>query len=274
MLRLASPAKVNLFLRILRRRADGYHELASLFQAIDLCDTLHVSLASQDRLTCNIPTLPVDHTNLISKAVDLFRRRVGQPFAVEIHLDKHIPMEAGLGGGSSNAATTLWALNTLLDHPATLDQLIAWGGELGSDVAFFLSEGTAYCTGRGEVIVPQPALASQNLLIVKPAVGLPTPEVYRRVNAATLPQRDPQESLQQWLKGEPSFYNDLEPAACAALPYLLTLKEQLIGSGFEQVLLAGSGSSFICFGDGSPPRLSDVQLFPARFLRRSPHSWY
>src|ERR1700733_15970617 len=113
MLTLLSPAKLNLFLRIVRRRPDGYHDLASLFQTVSLADTLHFSLSERDQLTCTDPALLTDHTNLVLKAVDLFRKKTGLSFGLKIHLEKHIPYQSGLGGGSSNAATTLWALNQL-----------------------------------------------------------------------------------------------------------------------------------------------------------------
>ncbi len=112
-LTLFSPAKINLFLRIMGKRPDGYHELASLFQAIGLGDTLTFTLTPQDSLTCSDPSLPCNDSNLIIKALHLFRRKTNLHIPVTIHLEKHIPTQAGLGGGSSNAATTLGALNTL-----------------------------------------------------------------------------------------------------------------------------------------------------------------
>lgn len=156
MLTLISPAKVNLFLRVLGKRPDGYHELASLFQAIDLADTLHFTLSKHDHLTCTDPAIPLDNTNLIWKTVHLFRRKTNHQFPIHIHLEKNIPIQAGLGGGSSNAATTLWALNELLNTHIPSETLTAWAGEIGSDVPFFLSTGTAYCTGRGEIVKSLP----------------------------------------------------------------------------------------------------------------------
>lgn len=136
-LTLKSPAKVNLFLRIVGKRPDGYHELASLFQSISLYDLLHFTPSTQDVLTCTDPSLPIDKTNLIWKAVDLFRKKTNLHTFVKVHLEKNIPTQAGLGGGSSNAATTLWALNQLCGKPATDLQLSQWAGEIGSDVSFF-----------------------------------------------------------------------------------------------------------------------------------------
>ena len=148
-MKFLSPAKLNLFLRVLRKRSDGYHELASLFQAIDLVDALHVREVSEDRFSCSDPAL-LGPSNLVLRALKLFREKTGLQFPVEMHLEKRIPMQSGLGGGSSNAATALFALNVLAGRVATEEQLCAWSQEIGSDVPFFFSLGTAYCTGRGK----------------------------------------------------------------------------------------------------------------------------
>lgn len=137
MLSLHSPAKINLFLRILHKRADAYHELASLFQTVDLSDILHLSLSETDSLVCSDKTLAVDSSNLIIKAANLFRKKTGIDQGLSVHLEKKIPMEAGLGGGSSNAATTLYGFNELCGRPATEAELISWASEIGSDVSFF-----------------------------------------------------------------------------------------------------------------------------------------
>ncbi len=273
-LTLASPAKVNLFLRVLARRADGYHDLASLFQAIDLSDTLHITLDTKDSFTCNVAEVPTDGSNLVLKALSAFRRGTGLSFGVRIHLDKRIPMQAGLGGGSSNAATTLWALNELLMRPVGQKDLFRWASAIGSDVSFFLSQGTAYCTGRGEVVRPLKSLPHQSLWIVKPNEGLSTPEVYRRLDLKAVPQRDPQVVLRAFFAGNPTCFNDLEAAALSALPRLADLKQELERSGFSQVLLSGSGTSFFCLGDGDPPFIPGVELYPAGFVNRPANSWY
>lgn len=278
MLKLASPAKINLFLRILRRRSDGYHELASLFQAIDLCDSLYYSFSKEDQLTCTDSSIPTDRNNLVLKALDLFRRKTNLDFKVAIHLEKRIPIQAGLGGGSSNAATTLWALNELCDRPATLQQLMHWSSEIGSDITFFLSQGTAYCTGRGEVLRLLPALHKQSLHIVKPPEGLSTLEVYRRLDAPSLQQRDPEAVLADFFEGRFNCFNDLEIPAFALMPKLAHLQSKLKSIGFSVVLMSGSGSAFFCFGEGEKKgewsNISDVQHFQASFINRLSDSWY
>lgn len=274
MLTLASPAKVNLFLRIIRKREDGYHELASLFQAIDLCDKLHFQLADTDKLTCSDSTLPTDHTNLVSKAMQLFRRKTGVNVPLSIHLEKNIPQQAGLGGGSSNAATTLWAYNQLVGSPAKETELAEWAAEIGSDISFFLSGGTAYCTGRGEIMRSIAPLEPTNLWIVKPSMGLSTPQVYGRVNTAAFPKRDPKEMLANFLNGQPEYFNDLEEPAFSVLPELENLKQNLVQAGFSTVLMSGSGSSFFCIGHAQPPMLAGLTCYSARFINRSDGSWY
>ncbi|MES2198630.1 MAG: hypothetical protein V4489_00475, partial [Chlamydiota bacterium] len=109
-----SPAKINVFFKVLRKREDGFHEISSLYQAITLFDTLQIRLSAKDEFTCSDPSLSLDHTNLVNKALNLFRKKTGSSDQFSIHLDKKIPMQAGLGGGSSNAATALWAFSKLL----------------------------------------------------------------------------------------------------------------------------------------------------------------
>ena len=147
-----SPAKINIFLRIVRRREDGFHDLASLFHVIDLGDDMVFSLlpagSTSDQLTCNWADVPTDGSNLVIKALNLFRSKTGASEHFSVDLIKRVPHGAGMGGGSGNAATTLWAANEMCGRPATAEQLLEWSGEIGSDISVFFSSGAAYCTGR------------------------------------------------------------------------------------------------------------------------------
>ncbi|MGZ3632977.1 MAG: 4-(cytidine 5'-diphospho)-2-C-methyl-D-erythritol kinase [Parachlamydiaceae bacterium] len=279
MITLASPAKVNLFLRILRRRSDGYHELASLFQTIALSDTLNVGFSNVDRLFCNHPKIPLGPSNLIWKAVDLFRRKTGRQFYLKIFLDKRIPIQAGLGGGSSNAATVLWAVNTLLDSPVSCLELLEWASEIGSDVPFFFSHGTAYCTGRGEKVRSLPALNPQSVTIFKASAGLSTPTVYKKLQVESLVERCPEASLEAFLNQTPIYFNDLEVPAFELMPHLAECKEKLLATGFDNVLLAGSGASLIGFGKGAEAyktfTAEDVPFqCHSHFINRIEGQWY
>jgi 4-diphosphocytidyl-2-C-methyl-D-erythritol kinase len=272
MLTLLSPAKVNLFLRVVRRRPDGYHELASLFQTVSLFDTLSFrQCETGDRLTCSDPDIPIDDRNLVIKALNVFRKHTGRDFFMEVTLDKKIPSEAGLGGGSSNAATTLWAMNILSGFPVSLQKLQEWGAEIGSDVPFFLSTGTAFCQGRGEVMQVLPPLkVSPKLVLAKPSFGMSTVAVYRHVDVNLLEARDPDHDLQQFLEGNVSFYNDLEIPAFSLNPQLIEFKRSLKA---DHVLMSGSGSSFFCVGENVTIP-SGVWHVPVKVVNRIESSWY
>lgn len=262
-----SPAKINLFFRVIRKRSDGFHEIASLYQAIDLFDRISFSKSEADSLTCSEPELSCGSDNLIVKALNLFRTRYPFPCGVNIHLEKRIPMQAGLGGGSGNAATTLWGLNEWAGRPANLDQLVSMGASLGSDVAFFFSHGTAYCTGRGEILESFALPLSLEGWLAKPPFGLSTPLVYRETSVEELTNRDPKETLAAY----PLFYNDLEPAAFRLEPRLVSFRKQLEQMGFESVTMTGSGTAFFCIGGSRP---NSIEMIPFRSIQRDANSWF
>jgi len=274
MIELFSPAKINLFFRVLKKRQDHFHEIASLYQTIDLGDNLQLALSHEDRLFCDLPTLPLDSSNLILKAAALFRKKTGLPIFMHCQLTKRIPMQAGLGGGSSNAATTLWGLNELSGRPATAKELMIWGAELGSDVAFFLSKGRAYCTGRGEIIKELPFVEG-SCWIAKPLhLALTTASVYTNCKPDLFPLRDPLEALASFATQQPSYFNDLEISSFELCRDLSPFKQQLLSLGFHYVTMTGSGTAFFCIGDIINPESEKVQFFDTQFIRRRDNSWY
>lgn len=240
MLTFLSPAKINLTLRVLRKRNDGYHELESLFQAVSLFDTLSFERNTHDRFSCTDETLPLNEQNLVIQARDLFRKKTGINESVAIHLKKEIPSQAGLGGGSGNGATTLFALNQLFGTQIADKKLQEWSSEIGSDLPFFFSEGHAVCRGRGEKVENLPSVFKEEVTLVKPSFGLSTPAVY-----GALKWPLPSEKKE--------FFNDLEEAACSLEPRLLSLKQELQKGGFHTVILCGSGSTYFCLGQGALP---------------------
>ncbi len=276
MFTLISPAKINLFLRIIRRRDDGFHELASLFQTISLFDRLTFERAKQDQLTCTDPSIPCDHRNLVYKALTLFRQKTQIAHSYHIHIEKKIPAEAGLGGGSSNAATTLYALNELSNRPASLEQLQSWAAEIGSDVPFFLTQGTTYCTGRGDIMRPVKAPSPQSICIVKPEWGLSTPAVYKNLKVSELIHRDPLIALKNHQEGLPEYFNDLEMSAFQISPKTEALQKRLLNSKYKTVVLSGSGSAFFCILTGKETPIIDPQLslYQAEFTNRKANQWY
>eukprot|EP00581_Thalassiosira_minuscula_P001209 CAMPEP_0183740494 /NCGR_PEP_ID=MMETSP0737-20130205/59766_1 /TAXON_ID=385413 /ORGANISM="Thalassiosira miniscula, Strain CCMP1093" /LENGTH=290 /DNA_ID=CAMNT_0025975571 /DNA_START=62 /DNA_END=931 /DNA_ORIENTATION=+ len=223
-LTLFSPCKINLFLRIIRKRPDGFHDLASLFQAVGFGDTLHLSLTDKDadEFTCNMEGVPTDSSNLVLRALELMRQKTDRKNVFfKADLVKRVPAQAGLGGGSANAATAMWGANELMGNPATLDELIEWSGELGSDITFFLSRGTAYCTGRGEIMtaIDPPLPSGAKLSIVKPDLGLSTPKVFGALDYDGLSEENPEGLRDTFLKegvvntDDKYYINDLEQPA-------------------------------------------------------------
>ncbi|NNM42838.1 MAG: 4-(cytidine 5'-diphospho)-2-C-methyl-D-erythritol kinase [Chlamydiae bacterium] len=272
---LFSPAKLNLFFRVLRKREDQFHEIASLFQAVDLGDYLHLQKAEEDVLTCTDHRIPTDSSNLVLKAAELFRKKTGIPAFAHFHIEKNIPIEAGLGGGSSNLASTLWGLRCLYAPYLSAKTLKEWASEISSDGPFFFSSGRAYCRGRGEIIEDIPEIQKQSLWIAKPVEGLSTPSVYKSCKPELLPQRDPDEIVNGFVRGNSSYFNDLEVSAFTLLPRLALLKNELLSLGFTEVVMTGSGTAFFCTGEKKvEPKLDGIQFFPVHFIYRTSDEWY
>nr|APC65703.1 4-diphosphocytidyl-2-C-methyl-D-erythritol kinase [Cinnamomum camphora] len=291
-LSLFSPCKINVFLRITRKREDGFHDLASLFHVISLGDTIKFSLAptkTRDRMSTNVPGVPLDERNLIIKALNLYREKTGSDNFFWIHLDKKVPTGAGLGGGSSNAATALWAANQFNGGIATEQELQEWSAEIGSDIPFFFSHGAAYCTSRGEVVqdIPPPIPLDLPMVLIKPPEACPTAEVYKRfrldqtssVNPLTLLEKIKQAGISQDV-----CINDLEPPAFEVLPSLKRLKQRIHAAGrgqYDAVFMSGSGSTIVGLGSPDPPQFiydeddyMNVFVSEAHFLTREENQWY
>ena len=253
---LESPCKVNLLLNILGKRADGFHELESVMHPVQLCDRL--SFVHQDQgieLTCSEPDLPTDAGNLVYRAAMAFLETTGLKGGVRIHLEKRIPLAAGLGGGSGNAATTLLGLNELFGHPLALLQLQAMAASLGSDVPFFLQSKPALATGRGEIVTSLeyfPALRGAAFLLIHPGFGISTAWAYQqlaRFPSALHRQPGRAGKLVSLLQsgnlrtaGE-EFYNSLEAPALEKYPLLALFQEFLRTQGAPAALMSGSGST-------------------------------
>ena len=182
-LEVPSPAKINLWLRVLGRREDGFHEVQTRLVKIDVADTVHLTLTGTTPgidLTCNVPGIPTDDSNLAIKALKAFEARAGTSNGWIIHLEKRIPHGAGLGGGSSNAATILRAANQLLGQPLPLDALIDIAAGIGSDVpCFLLDTPAADGEGRGERVTSVEFPWQLPLVLIKPPFSIPTPWAYK-----------------------------------------------------------------------------------------------
>jgi 4-diphosphocytidyl-2-C-methyl-D-erythritol kinase len=247
--RVWTPAKVNLFLEVLARRPDGYHELATLMTAVSLYDTLEFTEEPTGATTLHSdhPSLSTGPDNLIRRAVELVRRRSGRSEGVAVRLWKRIPMAAGLAGGSSDAAATLAGLNRLWRLDWGREELARLGAELGSDVAFFFAAPAAWCTGRGERIEPLRLGRALDFVLVSPPVGLSTAEVFRGVTvpAEPIPSGAVRRAAEAGDVRELGqlLHNRLQPAAERLCPDVAGLCARLAGLGPAGQLMTGSGST-------------------------------
>ena len=268
---VVSPAKINWSLRVLGRRADGFHDLETLFQTISLHDVLTFTPARETSLTCDDPSIPTDESNLILRAA----RALGAP-PVAIELQKRIPAGGGLGGGSSNAAATLRALNRLFDLGFENFDLAEIALRLGSDVPFFLVGGTAYATGRGEELAAMQHAPKIPLLLLFPRERMLTPEAFRMLRRFSPPlgMERYAEILERGLLADAGeLTNDFEEPVFAKLPRLAELRQRLLDAGAAWARMSGSGSTIVgAFRDAAArdaalatlrAEVSDVRCEPA-----------
>lgn len=237
-----APAKLNLSLRVLRKREDGFHEIDSLMVRVPgLCDRLVFFSAEADAFSCDDPSVPADGSNLVLKARDAYRAAAGMGSPLSIHLEKRVPHGAGLGGGSSDAAATLDAMDRLHGGVLGKARLMEIAATLGSDIPFFLGPPTARASGRGERIGAAESPPSLPVLLLKPAFGVATPDAYRRwADSRELPGID--YSAQRFAWGE--LVNDLERPVFWKHLFLAELKAWLCSRPeVAGALMSGSGST-------------------------------
>jgi 4-diphosphocytidyl-2-C-methyl-D-erythritol kinase len=255
-LRRSSPCKVNLVLNILGRRPDGFHELETVMMPVPLTDELEISRrASGVELSCNHPELPVDGGNLVHRAATRFLEAAGLKEGVAIRLEKRLPLAAGLGGGSANAAVTLRMMNELFGGVLSAEAVEGLAAGLGSDVPFFLQDGAGLGTGRGERVKPLGAfrsLAGCGLVLVHPGFGVSTPWAYSALAGypAALNGRPgrAEEAIEAFAGPDPvracqAFYNSLEAPVLEKHPLLRIFQEFFREQGALGTLMSGSGSS-------------------------------
>lgn len=238
-----APAKINLSLRIIAKRDDGFHELDTLMAPLDLGDELDFHNSRTTTLCCEMAGVPTDESNLVFKAVRVFEAAYGRKAKQRISLMKHVPHGAGLGGGSSDAARTLVYLNEQLGTQYDSDELVAMAAELGSDVAFFLNPTISRCTGRGEICASVEELATWTspIVIIKPDFAVSTPSAYKKLaDSAELPDFTYASQVVDGLE----LSNDLERPVFQKFPILGLMKQWLLSQdGVRAALMSGSGSS-------------------------------
>jgi len=253
-----APAKINLCLHVLGRRADGYHELAMIMQRISLFDRLHISLSDAPgvRVACPGLELPPDGENIAGRAARRLLELAGGKCGIDILIDKQIPVAAGLGGGSSDAAAVMLALNEMLELELPRDVLMAEGARLGADVPFFIFDDAAWATGIGDVLEKMEGLPPLWYVLVNPGLAVSTAWVYQnlgltsKIEAAKLPR------FSRTLEGVVGLlHNDLERVTLGRYPLVARLKEELTANGAAGVLMSGSGPTvFGIFADETAAR--------------------
>lgn len=264
--KLPSFAKINLFLRVLGKRTDGFHEICTIFQTVSLCDYLTFGKGKKITLTCDDGNIPTGESNLIVKAAEMLRENLGTKKGAKIHLEKHIPAPGGLGGGSSNAAVALLGLIKLWEAEIDFENLCEIGKTLGSDVPFFFYGGTAVGTGRGTEIFSLEDFRKNYILIVTPKVDVPTAAAFAHLNASDLTNKGSKSILQICRDEVNSLYlrqsalkNDFERVIFEIEPEVARVKENLFAGGAKRALLSGSGASVFGIFDTSERRQNAIE---------------
>ena len=268
-----APAKINLSLRVLRRRDDGFHEIETLMAPIAIRDTLEIERRDGGGIefTCSDSTLPADGTNLVVRATAAFAASAGIEPHVRIFLKKEIPHGAGLGGGSSDAAATLLALDEIFETRLPLAELTRIAAEIGSDIPFFLARGAAWCRGRGELVEPSALPHSLPLLLIKPPFGVPTPWAYQRWrDSLEIPGVLYAPQILEAVGGI-TLMNDLERPVFEKFIQLAEMKRWLLEQPeVAAALMSGSGSTMFAV-------LREKSLGPALSEKAraqfGPHTW-
>lgn len=252
-----AQAKINLTLDVLGKRPDGYHEVEMVMQTVDLSDHLTFTETERDEivLSCTAPYIPLDQRNLVYQAALLVKQTYGVHKGIRIHIDKRIPVAAGLAGGSSDAAATLRGINRVWNLGQTLDQLAELGAKIGSDVPFCIYGGTAIARGRGEQIEHLPKVAPTWVVLVKPPIAVSTADVYGRLRLKEIEQHPDTQSMVAALQTgdvreiSARLGNVLESVTFKMHPEVERLKQQLLKFGAQGALMSGSGPTVFALVD-------------------------
>lgn len=248
-------AKINLTLDVVGKRPNGYHDVEMIMQQIDLCDDITVSLRADGKihLTSSDAFLPVDDKNLAYKAARLMQETFDLKVGFDIHIDKRIPVAAGLAGGSTDAAATLKAINKLCALSLTQEKLCALGLILGADVPFCIVGGCALATGLGEVLTPIKGFEHAWMILIKPAFGVSTKDVYTALDYAHLPYHPDTQGMIDALANQSKrqifdkLCNVLEVVTIEMQPQVKVIKQYLLDHGAQAVLMSGSGPTVFGF---------------------------
>lgn len=254
-IKLRSYAKINLTLDVSRLRPDGYHDIDSVVQVIDLSDELEVRRADEGdiRVSVEVGEAPADRTNLVCRAAEAFFAKTGVRGGGYFVLRKRIPTQGGLGGGSGNAAAAIAGLNRLYGCGLSRQDLCAMAASVGSDAALFVIGGTVRMRGRGELVEPLPDAPELNLVVVKPSVGVSTAWAYAELDKRERLSTGASDAAEAAIRSGDraaliaSLSNDFDPVICALVPEIESAKRRLLDVGAQAAMLCGSGSAVIGF---------------------------
>lgn len=263
---LPAFAKINWFLRVLGKRADGFHEICTAFQTISLHDRISFEENDELILTCDDAGIPIDKSNLILQAANELRRKFGIISGAKIHLEKRIPSPGGLGGGSSDAAIALIGLQKLWQLEIDFTILCKIGAALGSDVPFFFCGGTASGSGRGTQIAELADISENFMLVVTPQIKVPTKNAFAGLNAPNLTNQS-SESILKICRSEAEklnlrqsvLRNDFEPSVFEKNPEIRRVKEKLLKYGAIRAQMSGSGASVFAVFDKEETRQATIK---------------
>lgn len=246
-MKLKAYAKINLFLDVIGKRADGYHDLEMIMQTVDLWDEVDVEKSDEGiELICDNANLPKDKGNIAYRAAELFIRTYNINRGVKIKIKKNIPVEAGLAGGSTDGAAVIKMLNIIFDKNLSQEEMISLGREIGADVPFCIVGGTAKCEGVGEIIKPLKPLRDCILVLVKPNFGVSTKEVFNKIDSKSYVHPSIDKILKGISEGNlskigSSLNNVLEQVTIEQNPIIGDIKEMIKSNGSLGTLMSGSG---------------------------------
>lgn len=245
---IEAHAKINLSLNVVRKREDGYHELEMIMVPLTLCDDITLELAKEDSYHCNIEGLAIDESNTVVKAVKLMKKTYGIEQCFSVHMEKRIPMQAGLAGGSADAAAVMRGINELLDLRIPVQDLSMLSKQVGADVPFCVYDTPAVVKGIGEDVRPIPVNMDFVVLLVKPAQGVPTGKAFSLIDFAHCEHPDHKVVEDALMRGDYDQFckclgNTLEQPAFTMVPEIKEIKQQMLDLGFDTALMSGSGST-------------------------------
>lgn len=276
-LKLRAYGKVNLGLDVVRKREDGYHEVSMIMQTVRLYDHLEFMVTDTDgiEITTNWKYLPVDESNLVYKAIAMLKEEFAISKGVKVHLDKHIPVAAGMAGGSSDCAAALFAMNRLFQLGLSEKELMQRGVRLGADVPYCIMRGTALSEGIGEVLTPLPPMPDCYILIAKPPISVSTKYVYEHLKLDELDHHPDIAGMVEGLKQQDLFMitdrmeNVLETVTVLEYPEISQIKEMMMESGAVNALMSGSGPTvFGIFMDKETADKANKLIFQSKIAKQ------